>query len=61
MSSTTIARGNVLSSTVIQYTLASKTIADTSDEVSITVPDVAGVYYLKIVKAENLPLPSSPV
>ena len=107
MSSTTIARGNVLSSTVIQYTLASKTIADTSDEVSITVPDVqvgnvvfvstgfantagvacvnarvtaantialdfinstgasavtvAGVYYLQIVKAENLPLPSSPV
>ena len=107
MSSTTIARGNVLSSTVIQYTLPVTTIADSSDEVSITVPDVqvgnvvfvstgfaqtkgvacvnarvtaantialdfvnatgssavtvAGVYYLKIVKAENLPLPTSSV
>jgi len=107
MSSTTIARGNVLSSSVIQYTLPVTTIADSSDEVTITVPDVqvgnivlvstgfaqtkgvacvnarvtaantialdfvnatgasavtvAGVYYLKIIKPENLPLPTSAV
>mgnify|MGYP003704981339 CR=1 FL=1 len=40
MSSTTIARGNVQSSTVIQYTLGATAIATATAEVSITVPDV---------------------
>jgi hypothetical protein len=40
MSSTTIARGNVQSSTVIQYTLGVTAIAAGSAEVSITVSDV---------------------
>ena len=40
MSSTTICRGNVLASTVIQYTLGATTIATSTAEVSITVPNV---------------------
>ncbi len=40
MSSTTLARGNILSANLVQIYLAAKTIADPTDEISVSVPGV---------------------
>ena len=40
MSKTTITRGNVLASTIVQVTLPSTTISGTTSDVTITVPGV---------------------